>query len=205
MVKAVTELLPKEAPKKTGKRGIKPLDPEEDFDTPLKKEPEQGALIEQEEAPPASEVQNDMVLMKFVRCKLSKDNKSGKRFVNMEFSTGLSDESAPFFGREIEERYAMLRDDAGVTELRISDMEIHTIDVAIAADMKPAIHAAIVPERVTLAVVQDKGSGEEIDVIRLSFVASIPQTDDTLHFGGNNHGNLMWISMGERQKKLIAK
>jgi len=33
--------LPKHAPKRTGKRGIKPLDAAEDFDTPVKKEPEE--------------------------------------------------------------------------------------------------------------------------------------------------------------------
>lgn len=198
--------------KKTGKRGPRPLDPVEDFDSPTRKGMEvvsekvgseiQESFLDDGDAPPQAEVQNGMVLMKFVRCKLSKE-KSGKHFVNLELSTALNNDSAPLFGREIAERYEMLRDDAGVTELRISDMEIHTIDVAIASDMKPAIHCAVLPERVSLAAVQEKGSGEETTVIRLSFIAPIPQSEDTLSWGGNNHGNLVWISMGERQGKLL--
>lgn len=189
--------------KKTGKRGPMPFDPDEDFAQPVRREPQQERLLDQEEAPPPAEVQNGFVLMKFVRCKLTKE-KTGARFVNMEFSTGLTDESAPLFGRAIEERYQMLRDDAGVTELRISDMQVHTLDVAIAADMKPAVHCGIQPQKVSLAVVQEKGSGEELDVIRFSFTAPVPQSEEILGWGAYNHGNLVWLKMCQRQGRLIA-
>jgi hypothetical protein len=176
------------------------LDPVDDFDTPVRREPEQTTMPAGEPGPP-QEVQNGMVLMQFVHVKPSKD-RSGKKFIGLELSVGLTDESAALFGKAIEDRYEILRDDAGVKDLSITDMGAHTIDVAIAADMKPVIHATILPERVGLSAVQEKGSGEERTVIRLSFVAPVPQTDPIALWGCNNHGELVWISMGALQGKL---
>jgi len=45
LAKKPEDHLPKRPPKKTGKRGIKPLDEKEDFDTPVKKEPHQPELL----------------------------------------------------------------------------------------------------------------------------------------------------------------
>jgi hypothetical protein len=39
-VKKPEDHLPKKAPKRTGKKGVGPLDAKEDFDTPVKHEPE---------------------------------------------------------------------------------------------------------------------------------------------------------------------
>src|SRR6202011_397295 len=91
--------------KKTGKRGGGPLDPVEDFNNPLRKDPEQ---VEDENLqaddpgdPHQAQVQNGLVLMQFVRVKPIKE-KDGKRFLAMEFAVGLTDDSAELLGDEIE-------------------------------------------------------------------------------------------------------
>jgi hypothetical protein len=206
-------------PKKTGKAGIKP--PPDD-DEPLTKpgspaargevrefkpadeeQQQQGELEIEEQDPPApAQIENGMVLMQFVRVKPIRE-KGGKRFLNIELSVGLTPESAQLFGRSIEGRYDILMDDAAVTNLSFNDAAPHTIDIAEASNAKPVIHAIANLGRVSLAAVQEKGSGEERTVIRFSFVAIVPQTDDTLLWTGNNHGGLVWVKMLETQGSLL--
>lgn len=216
--KKVTTLQAK-PPKRTGRRGVGPVDEEEPLTKPgspaargevetmrhVDDEAEQqelGIEVDEDNPPAPAQIENGMVLMQFVRVKPIRE-KGGKRFLNIELSVGLTPESAQLFGRAIEGRYDILMDDAAVTNLTFNDAAPHTLDISEASNAKPVIHAIANLGRVSLAAVQEKGSGEERTVIRFSFVAIIPQTDDTLLWTGNNHGGLVWVKMLETQGSLL--
>lgn len=194
--------------KKSGRRGIGPaLDPVEDFENPtMKVTSESGVQIIEEDFltdgpgdPQEAQVQNGLVLMQFVRVKPIKE-KDGKRFLALEFAVGLTDESSKLLGEEVRHGYKLLED--GVTGLTL-DLAAHVIDVAIAADMKPVIHSSVTPSRCNLQNVQEKGSGEERTIIRLSFVAPVPQTPELAVRVCENHGALVWLKMAEAQGRLV--
>jgi hypothetical protein len=187
-----------------------PLDPKKDFQDEQAPAAARAAeqlttadLEAEAEGPEAPEqVENGMALMQFVRVKPARD-RTKKRFLELELSVGLTEESAPLFGSAIEDRYAILRDDAGVTALSISDAPAHTIDIAMAPGGESVIHAVIQPQKVNLHAVQEKGSGEERTVIRLQFVAPIAQTDELAKWACATHGELVWVNMGETQGMLV--
>lgn len=145
--------------KKTGKRSVKPLDPEKDFNEPVKQEQieEQDLLTDGSSEQQRALVENDMVCMQFVRVKPMKE-KSGARWLVMELAVGLTDEAAELFGGEIEHGYKLLTN--GVTGLDL-DLKAHTLDIALISDGKPVIHQVVDPRRCSLENVQEKGSGEE--------------------------------------------
>lgn len=185
----------------------KPLDPHKDFKdepAPAARPAEQLTAEDLEaEGPEAPEqVENGMALMQFVRVKPTRD-RTKTRFLELELSVGLTEKSAPLFGRAVEDRYAILRDDAGVTALSISDAPAHTIDIAMVPGGDSVIHAVIQPQKVNLHAIQEKGSGEERTVIRLQFVAPIAQTEELAKWACATHGELVWVNMGETQGKLI--
>lgn len=220
--------------KKTGKRGIGPMEVtsesgvttiEEDFLGPNAKPGTRAAREVSEQvltltAPdaeadggdeadevPTAQVQEGMVLMRFVRLKPMVNKKSGARFLGLELSAALTEESAALFGEAIEDRYRILTDDAQLKDLHLNGLETHLFDLKEAKDTERgfAIHTPLQPERVSLAAVQQKGDGEERTVIRLSFVAPLIQDNTTCIWACNAHGELVWVKMAEQQRRMGAR
>ena len=212
--------------KRTGKRGVGPKD--DDFEEPnvkagtptaehLSEQPagnvltltltapdeerdEEGDDEESEGELPAAQIQDGMALMRFVRLKPMVNKKSGARYLGLELSVALTEESAGLFGSAVEDRYAILNDHQ-LKDLHLNGMETHVLDLKT-ADGGFDLHTPLVPERVSLAAVQQKGDGEERRVIRLSFVAPVLQDDKLCVWACKTHGELVWVKMAEQQASL---
>jgi hypothetical protein len=152
---------------------------------------------------PAAQIQDGMALMRFVRLKPMVNKKSGARALGLELSVALTRESAGLFGSAIEDRYAILNNHQ-LKDLHLNGMETHLFDLKEARDTENgfALHTPLVPERVSLSAVQQKGDGEERRVIRLSFVAPVGQSDHLCVWACKTHGELVWVKMVEQQRSL---
>jgi hypothetical protein len=175
------------SPRKSGKRGITATD--------LDLEPE----------PPAeARIEKDMVLMSFVKAVLTRDKKTSERFVCLNFSALLSPEAANLFCEAISTRYCMMLKDDGIPDLHISDCPLQMLDIADAEVGGNVLHEPVTPTKVALATIEQKGTGETVTGIRLSFTAPIKQRRDVLNWAAENHGELVWVKMTDIQAKLSA-
>src|SRR5882724_9292937 len=99
--------LPKHAPKKTGRRGIKPLDAVEDFETPVKKEPAQQELLGVPETERVS-VEHGKMAVHFVRFTPDR-SKDRNRVVYLDLSLELEDAHEGRLPREVQDAWKDLK------------------------------------------------------------------------------------------------
>lgn len=206
------------ARKRTGKAGIGPVETEDGQEarpvvpgsnadtgnvTALQLTPENAPDEESEEEEIAvAKVEKGMVLMNFVKAIPTRDKRNNDRFVSLHFSAILSPEGAGLFSDKVSARFELMMDDKGLTDLHVHDLPIQMLDLARAEDGKNVLHEPVEPSKVGLAVIESKGSGETVKGIRLSFVAPIKQRDEVLLWAGAHHGELVWVKMGDSQRKL---
>ncbi len=210
------EHLPEKHPRKSGKRGITPHDVDPDdpnvkadsiasetlSEQPLLDGVEVVEETDEEDMPSVAAVEKGMVLMNFVKTVLTRDKKTNDRFVCLNFSALLSPEGAALFCDSISSRYNLMIDDDGIPDLHISDCPLQMLDVADADVGGNVLHEAVTPTKVALATIEQKGSGEAVTGIRLSFTAPIPQRRDVLNWAAENHGVLVWVKMADQQSRL---
>jgi len=183
----------------TKKTKVIPLDAVKDFDEPVKKQGTLPGVEAGDDEPTHAKIQDGFVLMNFVRLKPIKE-KDGGRFLGIELAAGITDEHAKLLGPEIEEAYGEIGE--WITGLDL-ELPAHLLTVSTAADMTPMFSLSVIPARCSLQEVQEKGSGEERTIVRLSFLAAIPQTNELALWACQNHGTLVWVKMAPQQGKLI--
>lgn len=221
--KRAASKLPKQT-KRTGRRGIGPVDTSEAAKAadegqeprplrpgspaaveaaPLELTAENAPEDEEEDAVEVSKVEPELgVLCNFVRAVLIRDKKSDTRNIALHFSAVLSVEGAHQFSDAIANRYKMMRNDEGLHDLNITDIPLQTLDVAGALDNKRVLHEVVAPSKVTLALVQQSGTGQNDTGIRLTLVIPVKQLADTLAWAAQTHGLLCWLKLGDVQRKL---
>jgi hypothetical protein len=196
------ESLPKKYPKKTGKRGVKPLDPKEDFDQPIRKEPEGSLLAEQ---PPQPSVVGNRIKAHYLKPIFSKATK-GERLLAMHMTFPLTEEHTEdsLLPKAVREAWAFISkhgrkrlDLVGIPGQRATFYLTPDID-----DAKLVLPAAKIIN-VSLAVVQKKGEGESQKVIRLSFRLQVPVSHEVAKFAELNYGNDFWIHLEETEEPLF--
>lgn len=193
--------LPKTAPKKTGKRGIGPLDPEKDFDTPTKK-PVQAELLKVPEEK-KQVVANDRILAHYVKPHFQK-KKAGDRTISLELSFFLTEEHEEHIPKQIREDWKFMQR-RGKKRLDIIDVPGQVVKFWLTSDDKE--EALVLPAakvtHVSLQVVEAKGTGQKQKVIRLSFRLEVKMTADVGRFAEWNYGEALWIVMHETQESLF--
>jgi hypothetical protein len=194
----------KDAPKKTGKAGPRPLDPEKDFDKPTKKADSpaaKGSLLA--EQPKKPKVVKDRFEVFYVGPVFSRTAK--KRFVLLSFriTAPIEDEHIDVLPQLIGDRYkdALKK---GCTGMSLDGIAPQRAEFYLAADMaEPAlVLAACKVLAAKLAVIQRKGEGSARRVVRLDFRLQVKLSEAAAHFAEQNLQNSLWLKLADTQHEL---
>lgn len=197
MSKKAKAHLPTKAPKRTGKRGVGPkIDPEEDFDKPVKKEAEQPELLTVPKQPTPA-VQHGKMAVHFVRF-VPDRSKDRNAVVFMDFSLELEEAHEGRLPREVEDEWRHFKK-GSVKRTEPSGMGSQNLELSIAPDAAVDLEVVAAMPRAVISRVTQKGKGKERKVIRLQMRFLTAYTDDVDRFCHNNFDETLWISMKESQ------
>lgn len=196
--------LPTKPPKKTGKRGVGPLDEAKDFEEPVKKEPE-GDQPELLETP----VEKRPVVVKgrFVATILppiySSQPKSGDKLISLRISFALTEEHQGMFPKIVEEGWKWVKKPhRPKTSI---DMPAQTVRFFLAHDVEEE-ELGLPIAKVTntnLAVILKKGDGTALKVIRFQFRLQVPWSAQVSKFADSHYNTTMWLEMKSSQESLF--
>jgi hypothetical protein len=200
------KLLPdrRNAPRKTGKRGIGPLDPTKDFDNPVNKKAvaeAKGSLLA--EQPPRKVVVGDRMEVFFERVTVTKPK--DKVLVTFRCTVPLEKDHEKLLPDLVVKKFHTI---AGLKSCSIKPDELdpcaakfymaHDIDV-VALDLPAARLTGV-----SLAEIERTGEGTAHKVIRLSLGLCVPLADGLLHFAHNIKNNL-WLKLEEANPGLFEE
>jgi len=204
LIKKVEDHLPKKAPKKTGKRGIKPLDIDKDFPEPVKKEPAKHApeslMVEQPKRPTVVGDRFEAFYLKPVFGK----TKDGKKTIGLRFTVPLENEHEGLLPKIIHDGYRDIRK-TGRVGMRFNNVPGQRAEIFLTHDIKE--DALVLPAAKFLTskidIVERKGEGESRKVIRLSFMLQVEHSREVAHFADYNYGNNFWLCLEETEESLF--
>lgn len=209
--KKAAAILPKKAPKKTGKRGIgpkpEPLDPEKDLETPVRKEPEtpaqEGSLLAEQPQQPA--VVDDRIRMHYLKPSFSASPK-GEKLLSMHMVFPLTEEHTQdsLLPKVIREAWDAISKH-GRKKLDLNGIPGQHVVFYLTPDIDDAklILPAAKVTNVSLAVIQKKGDGEAQKVIRLSFRLQVTVSHEVEKFAVMNYRADFWVTLEESQEPLF--
>ena len=176
------------------------LDPVADFENPVKREPEQTALIE---SPlPPSVVRGKKILANYVRPHylLSED----QRVIELEFSFALTDEHKKVIPPIVRREWEHLSSNSSQKIMGIQ-IEPQTIELFMAPDMEPELHlTGVSVVKAALALIEESGSGAVKKITRFSFRAVVPADETTYWpFVNGQYGQEVWLSIEQTQGSLL--
>lgn len=193
--------LPKKAPKKTGKRGVKPLDPDEDFNSPNRREPEQGQLLATPEAEKPPAVQNGKCMAHFVDFHFTKD-KERNGVALLDFSFPLDDSHKDELPREFIDAWNDLRK-GHHKEIKLNGVEPQNVELSIAADGKTDLELTAADiAKASVAFIAAKGKGKTQKITRLQFRLRTSLDKEVANFCEKNFDELTWLRMEPTQRSL---
>lgn len=180
-----------------------PLDQVKDFvDTPVKKELEA-------QAEPAPVVRNGYIVANFVKPHLER-NKDDKAFIAFELSFPLTDEHKNHGllpARIIEGWNALAKH--GFDKVSVPDVPAQIVELALAPDAIEKQTCLKLPfaeiEKVSISVIQAKGSGAEKDETRLLFRAKTELDMENWRFAKAHFAHTIWLKMGLAQGSLLEE
>jgi hypothetical protein len=210
-------LLPdkKSAPKRTGKRGIKPLDPKEDFDTPTKIEKLTTIVTKQEgsllaDNPPKPKVVGDRFEAFYLKPIFAKSPK-GDLSVSLAFSVALEKEHRELLPKMVSDAFHDILK-RGRKLLALNGVPGQAVEIFLShdADAPTLVLPAARMTSTSLALVQRKGEGAARKVIRFSFRLQVPipanaKSDDVSFFAERNLQNSFWLKLADADPSLFAE
>lgn len=197
--KSVADHLPAKAPKKTGKRGIKPLDVDKDFHEAVKKEPQQAELLKvPAEKIPA--ISNGKMALHFVRF-VPDRSKDRNRVVNLDFSLELEDEHAKKLPREILDAWKDLKS-GNFKRVDPDGIGPQNLSLSLVPDAKADLDVVAAVTRATVSRITQKGKGKSRKITRLQMRFLTSFTDDVEHFCANAFDETVWGIIEESQQEL---
>lgn len=200
-------LLPdtKNAPKRTGKRLPRPIDPLEDFDKPVTKQTPMNAegslLVKQPESP---SVVNDRMKMFYAKPNYSKYKDT--IVISLQMSVPLTKEHLNLIPKQIADGFHDINK-KGRSRINFKDLPNQAVEFFLDAESKrPALKlGATKLAGANLAIVERKGEGTARKVIRWAFQIQAEHSDALETFSGLNLENDFWITMEDSQKELWDK
>jgi len=194
--------LPTKPPKRTGKRGIKPLD-EEDRKTRSAepREPEKATLMVEQPKRPV--VVGDRFEAFYLKPSFSK-TKDGKKLVGLRFTVPLEDEHEGLLPKIVHDGYRDVKK-KGRNRIGFNGVPGQCVDIYLSQDIKeesltlPA--AKFLNSRID--IIERKGEGATRKVIRLSFTLQVEQSHEVRNFATENHGNNFWLTIDESEEPLF--
>jgi hypothetical protein len=131
-------------------------------------------------------------------------DKDDNRYVALEFSLQLGDEHEKVLPKSIINEWELMKE-GGRKGIELSDLGLFGFSIGLAPtgdDLDLEITAAPL-ESVKLMAIEDKGTGEAKDIIRLQFRASVELNADLEKFACRHFGKQIWLKMQETQGTLL--
>jgi len=157
------------------------------------------------EMPPVeipAQVQNGFALVNFVDATLERD-KEDNGFILYKISLPLSDEHKKYVPRKVRKSWDALLE-CDMKRAMIKELRPHLCEFACAPDgddKSLKIEAAGI-EKVTLDLIQETGTGKTKEYVRLTFVARMSVSDQTIRFARIHFGHNVWLFWEQAQKEL---
>ena len=189
--------LPKRAPKRTGKSGIKPLDVDKDFSEPVKKEPHQAELLQLPKVPAIS---NGKMALHFVRY-VPDRSKDHNRVVNLDFSLELEDEHAKKLPKEILDAWKDLKS-GNFKRVDPDGIGPQNLELSLVPDSKADLDVVAAVTKATVSRITQKGKGKSRKITRLQMRFLTSFTDDVDHFCSQAFDETVWAVIEESQQSL---
>lgn len=201
----------KNAPKKTGPKrgvgGVQPLDESKDFDQPTKKTPEkdedQPELLETPAAPPKPTVVKGRFEATILPPIYSSAPKSGDKLISIRVSLALTDDHKKIFPKIVEDSWGWVRKPN--RPKATINMPAQTARFYLAHDVDEE-EIGLPIAKVTnanLAVIQKKGDGTALKIIRFQFRLQVPWSAQVSKFVDSHYNVKLWLEMKTTQEKLF--
>lgn len=187
------------------KRSTRALDPKKDFDTPTRKEPEQLSAEDLKAhsaiAQMPSTIRNGFMSANFVKPHLDVDK--DKRTAALEFSLELTEEHRSILPNKLLREWDHIAE--GTCKLLdVIGVGAQHFDLRLAPDDDESDLEENAPiEKIRLQVIEDKGTGDAKDIIRLSFRLVCELTQNVERFACRNYGSTVWLKMFACQGELL--
>jgi len=201
--KKANSALPKHAPKRTGKRGIGPIDAVKDFDSPVKRDPPEakGSLLV--EQPPKPTIVGDRMEVFYLKPLFGKTPK-GDITVSLAITLPVEDEHDGLLPKIVHDGYRDVLKKARKA-INFSELPGQRAEFYISSDAKE--ESLVLPAakmiNTSLALIQRKGEGQSRQVVRLSFRLQVKLSREVAHFAENNLQNSFWLKLSESQEELF--
>jgi hypothetical protein len=204
-------------PKKTGKRGLTlltsgkdkasgALNEEKDFDEPVRKptaEEPQGEIIVDETPKPV--VVKGRIQANFLKPIFTKAPKSGDRLIALQMVVVLTKEheDGDVIPRAVKNAWHWVAKDSRT--YAAFDVPGQLVKFYLTHDDKD--EALVLPaakvESCSISVVEKKGEGQALKVIRWSFRYQVSWSKEVERFAASNYGNIYWIITKNTEEKLF--
>lgn len=153
-------------------------------------------------------VQHGRMVVTYVRPHFERE-KDDKRFVGLEISLPLTNENKPLLPREVTAACEALE---SLGAQKLSGLQIgglYSIELGLApeGDDRDLEIKIVQLESMCLAVVEQTGTGESTDIMRLSFrvVAELDGNFDTEKFACRQFGKQVWMKLEAIQGELLRE
>lgn len=198
--KSVASHLPKRAPKKTGKRGIRPLDPVQDFDVSTKKQPEQAELLKLPANEPVAAIQHGKMAVHFVRF-IPDRSKDRNRVVSLDFSLELEDVHVGRLPREVEDAWKDLKK-GSIKRIDADGVGSQNLSVSLVPDEKADLEVVAAVTKASVSRITQKGKGKDRKITRLQLRFLTDFSKDVAHFCENAFDETVWVTIEESQRSF---
>jgi hypothetical protein len=188
----------------TKKRSTQKLDPNADFEEPVRTEPEQLSAeeleAENEEKREPTRIINGFMAINYVKPHF--DIEKDKRSVAMEFSVELTEDHRDLLPDSVVSEWRHIEE--GTCRLsEVSGVGAQSFDLRLAPDgAETELQDSAPIEKIRLQVIEDKGTGDAKDIIRLSFRLVCALNPTVERFACRHYGSTIWLKMGDVQGTL---
>ncbi len=186
-------------------RAARGLDPKKDFDKPTRKEPEQlsdDALVaDNPAAEMPSQIRNGFMAVNYVKPHFDVDK--DKRTAALEFSLELTEGHRSVLPNKLLKEWDYIS--KGTCKLLdVIGVGAQHFDLRLAPDDKESdLEDNVLIEKIRLQVIENKGTGDAKDIIRLSFRLVCDLTQNVERFACRNFGKTVWLKMQACQGELL--
>jgi hypothetical protein len=178
-------------PKKTGKRGINPVD---GFETPTRQEqPELLTVAEQ----PSPRIQHGKMSVHFVSF-TTKRSKNDDPLVFLDFSLELEEGHEGRIPKQIEDEWKHFRR-GSVKRTEPEGVGSQNVKISIAADKSPDLEIVAALPKAIISHVKTKGKGKTQSITRLQLRFLTSFTADVADFCEKSFDRPVWLEMEESQ------
>ena len=191
--------LPKHPPKKTGKRGVKPLDTEADFNEPTTK-PVQGELLNPPAKQPTPAIQHGKMAAHFVKF-VPDRTKNRDRVVFLDFSLELEDAHSGKLPREVEDAWKDLKN-GSIKRIDPNGIGSQNLSISIVPDGSVDLEVVAAVPKASISRITSKGKGKERKVTRLQMRFLTSFTKDVERFCSNAYDETIFFTMEESQRSF---